>query len=299
MKKTRRQHKHKRKKQTTKRRGGAGNKNRSTASTNNAPMVMVRNFAGQLYSIQGRTVRNLRNQMADELGVDTDKVLVMNRSLMNHLPVATASATSSANDEEKDQMIPAPLSNEHSLTHGHLYNLFIDPFVFTEVQMGYLRDEIDVILHEKSFGYRMRAKEWIEKLLEEGTLTDVSPLCDLIAGTGMVYKQHELEELYYPLIRLFLNRRAENRDRWDINQPSNHGEYVVHLLVSLPVSEFVETALTLGADPTLVDDNGETAEDLAKKANQMDNLALIHEFMEGKKNNRNNKRSANRKCKLV
>lgn len=287
MRKTRRrQHK----KQKTKRRGGAGNNNRSTASTNNVPTVMVRNLAGQLYSVQGQTVGNLRKEMAREVGAHPAQVRLINMSSMNH-PAALASFSS--NGEEKDQMNSIHLSNEQPVINGQMYTIVVDDFDrFTEDQMEELREGIHGMINERSLSYRMRAEKRVEKLLEQGTLVDVSPLCDLIEGTHSIYDQNELEEIYYPLIHLFLNRRAMNKDRWDINEPSDQGECVLHLLVTLPVSGFVETALALGANPTLVNGHGETPEDLAEKANQMDNLALIHEAIKKKGKKKNGKNNA-------
>lgn len=288
MRKSRRTMRKVRRRRQTKRRGGAGNNNSSTV-----PTVVVRNLTGQHYQVEGQTVANLRRQMAQELGTHIGRVKIMNRSSMNQSTASTsvaASASSSNEDEKKHQ----PLSNNHPLQNGQMYNVLVDDFpVFTEEEMGELMDDIESMFSERSKRHKIRAKERVEALLEQGALTDVSPVCQLLEGTLQGHEQNDLEDLYYPLIRLLLERRASHRDHWDINQTSDNGSTVLTLLVRLPIAEFVETALALGADPTLEDIEGYTPEDWATMENQTNHLTLIHKAIQANTTRRKNNGNRN------
>lgn len=289
MRKSRRTVRKARRRQQTKRRGGAGNNNPSTV-----PTVVVRNLTGQHYQVEGQTVANLRRQMAQELGTHIGRVKIMNRNSMNQSIASAAASASSSNEDEKNHQ---PLSNNHPLRNGQMYNVLVDEFpVFTEEEMGELMDDIESMFSERSKRHRLRAKERVEELLEQGSLTDVSPVCQLLEGTLQGHEQNDLEDLYYPLIRLLLERRASHRDRWDINQQSDNGSTVLTLLVRLPVAEFVETALALGADPTLEDIEGYTPENWAMMESHNDHLERIHAAIQAnttrRKNNGNRKNHA-------
>lgn len=289
MRKSRRTMRKVRRRRQTKRRGGAGNNNSSTV-----PTVVVRNLMGQHYQVKGRTVENLRRQMAHELGTGIGQVKIMNMSSMNQSTATTseAASASSSNEDEKNQMRSAPLSDDHPLQNGQMYSVFIDR-VLTKEQMGKLMDDIESMFSERSKRHKIRAKERVEALLEQGALTDVSPVCQLLEGTLQGHEQNDLEDLYYPLIRLLLERRASHRDHWDINQTSDNGSTVLTLLVRLPIAEFVETALALGADPTLEDIEGYTPEDWATMENQTNHLTLIHKAIQANTTRRKNNGNRN------